>query len=159
RLEQLPVAAAGHFPGDDEDHAGRHRRLCAGGRHPDAARRVQRVDGRRDPAQPAEPAAVLLPAEILHPGHRLERGQGLVGDWRPGGLRSAFLSEPPFCYRTPDDAVTGCDVELARHVARQIGADAFELIETRFAELLPGLIDGRWNMTTGLFVTEERRRL
>jgi polar amino acid transport system substrate-binding protein len=74
-------------------------------------------------------------------------------------LRFAFLIEPPFCYRTPDGAVTGCDVELARHVARQIGADAFDLIETEFAELLPGLIDGRWRMTTGLLVTEERRRL
>jgi len=82
-----------------------------------------------------------------------------VGDWRPAGLRFAFLIEPPFCYRTQDGAVTGCDVELARHIAQQIGADAFELVETEFAELLPGLIDGSWHMTTSLFVTEERRRL
>jgi polar amino acid transport system substrate-binding protein len=81
-----------------------------------------------------------------------------VGDWRPGGLRFAFLIEPPFCYRTADGAVTGCDVELARRIGRQIGADAFDPIETEFATLLPGLVDGRWHMTTGLFITEERRR-
>ena len=34
----------------------------------------------------------------------------------------------------------------------------FELVETEFAELLPGLVDGRWQMTTGLFATDERRR-
>jgi len=82
-----------------------------------------------------------------------------VGDWRPGSLRFAFLIEPPFCYRTQDGAVTGCDVELARTIARQIGADAFDPVETEFAELMPGLIDGSWHMTTGLFVTDERRRL
>ena len=81
-----------------------------------------------------------------------------MGDWRPGSLRFAFLIEPPFCYRTPDGAVTGCDVELARQIADQIGADAFDPIETEFAELLPGLLDGCWHMTTGLFVTEERGR-
>ena len=82
-----------------------------------------------------------------------------MGDWRSGGLRFAFLIEPPFCYRTPDGAVTGCDVELARHVARRIGAMAFDPVETEFAELLPGLVDGRWHITTGLFITDERRRL
>ena len=59
-----------------------------------------------------------------------------MADWRPGVLKFAFLIEPPFCYRTPDGAVTGCDVELARLIARQIGADSFDPIETEFA--LPG---------------------
>jgi polar amino acid transport system substrate-binding protein len=82
-----------------------------------------------------------------------------VGDWRPEGLRFAFLIEPPFCYRTPDGAVTGCDVELARLMVRQIGADAFDPVEAEFDQLLPGLLDGRWHMTTGLFITAERRQL
>ena len=73
-------------------------------------------------------------------------------------LRFAFLIEPPFCYRTSDGAVTGCDVEVARHVIRQIGDGAFVPVETEFAELLPGLADGRWDMTTGMFITDERRR-
>ena len=74
-------------------------------------------------------------------------------------LRFAFLIEPPFCYRAPDGTVTGCDVELARHVLREIGVRSFIPVETEFAELLSGLEDGRWEMTTGLFVTDERRKL
>jgi len=73
-------------------------------------------------------------------------------------VRFAFLIEPPFCYRTESGAVTGCDVELARHVLRAIGAGALIQVETEFAELIPGLADGRWDMTTGLFVTEARRQ-
>ncbi len=73
-------------------------------------------------------------------------------------LRFAFLREPPFCYRLSNGSVTGCDVEVARHVIREIGIVSFMPAETEFAELLPGLEDGRWDMTTGLFITDERRR-
>ena len=74
-------------------------------------------------------------------------------------LRFAYLIEPPFCYRTPENSVTGCDVEVARTVIRSIGGRSFAPVETDFAELLPGLADGRWSMTTGLFATDERREL
>ena len=72
-------------------------------------------------------------------------------------FRFAYLNEPPFCYRAPDGAVTGCDVELARRVVREIGAASLTFVETEFAHLLPGLRDGRWDMTTGMFVTDERK--
>jgi polar amino acid transport system substrate-binding protein len=72
-------------------------------------------------------------------------------------LRFAFLNEPPFCFRAPDGAATGCDVELARHVAQTMGVGSFMPVETEFAQLLPGLSDGRWDMTTGLFVTDARQ--
>ncbi len=75
----------------------------------------------------------------------------------PGGeFRFAFLIEPPFCYRAADGDVTGCDVEVARHVALTLGYASFVPVETEFADLLPGLADGRWHMTTGMFVTPER---
>ena len=75
----------------------------------------------------------------------------------PGGeFRFAFLIEPPFCYRAADGTVTGCDVEVARHVALALGYASFIPVETEFADLLPGLADGRWHMTTGMFVTPER---
>ncbi|GLS17905.1 ectoine/hydroxyectoine ABC transporter substrate-binding protein EhuB [Labrys miyagiensis] len=73
--------------------------------------------------------------------------------------RFAFLIEPPFCDRMSDGTVTGCDVELARTVLALAGAEDFQPAETEFAQLLPGLVDGRWRMTTGLFATAERRRL
>ncbi|HKY94831.1 MAG TPA: transporter substrate-binding domain-containing protein, partial [Kiloniellales bacterium] len=74
-------------------------------------------------------------------------------------LRFAHLIEPPFCFRTPQGRVTGCDVELARLLAQRLDLGPFEPIETTFAELLPGLAEDRWDMTTGLFVTAERQRV
>lgn len=71
----------------------------------------------------------------------------------------AYLIEPPFNYRMLDGTVTGCDVDLARAVLGMVGMGGFNPIETEFAQLLPGLGDGRWRMTTGLFATDERRRI
>lgn len=72
-------------------------------------------------------------------------------------MKFAYLIEPPFNYREPDGAVTGCDVELARFLLGELG-EAFEPVEAEFAELLPGLGQGRWRMTTGLFATEQRKK-
>jgi len=77
-------------------------------------------------------------------------------DWR-NGLVFAYLQEPPFCFRAGDGAVRGCDVELAQAVLAMAGGGRFEPVEAEFAELLSGLRDQRWMMTTGLFVTDERR--
>lgn len=73
-------------------------------------------------------------------------------------MKFAYLIEPPFNYVDAGGRVTGCDVELARHLFRELGIPDFEPVETEFADLLPGLADGRWRMTTGLFATDERRR-
>lgn len=72
-------------------------------------------------------------------------------------MKFAYLIEPPFNYRDGDGAATGCDVDVARHVLRELG-ETFEPVEAEFAELLPGLAEGRWRMTTGLFATEERKQ-
>ncbi len=73
-------------------------------------------------------------------------------------MRMAWVAEPPFNFRDGSGLVTGCDVELAREAMRLAGQPEPEMIETEFAELLPGLSDGRWDMTTGLFITAERER-
>ncbi|MEM8576035.1 MAG: transporter substrate-binding domain-containing protein [Pseudomonadota bacterium] len=73
-------------------------------------------------------------------------------------MKFAYLIEPPFNYVDATGRVTGCDVELARYVCAEIGIADFEPVETEFAELLPGVGDGRWRMTTGLFGTDERRK-
>ncbi len=72
-------------------------------------------------------------------------------------MKFAFLIEPPFNYREGSGGVVGHDVEIARHIFQVLG-ESFEPIETEFAQLLPGLARGDWQMTTGLFATEERRR-
>ncbi|KQO76018.1 branched-chain amino acid ABC transporter substrate-binding protein [Rhizobium sp. Leaf262] len=40
-----------------------------------------------------------------------------------------------------------------------IGIERVEFIETEFANLLPGLEPRRWDITTGLFDTDERRKI
>ena len=74
-------------------------------------------------------------------------------------MKFAYLIEPPFNQRTPEGIVTGTDVELAKTVVHELGLGELEPIETEFAELLPGVAEGRWRMTTGLLSTEERREL
>jgi polar amino acid transport system substrate-binding protein len=85
-----------------------------------------------------------------------------AADSKPIGWRDrllfAYLQEPPFCFRGDDEVVRGCDVELARVLVTMAGGGAFRPVEAEFAQLLPGLLDKRWMMTTGLFVTDERRR-
>ena len=56
-------------------------------------------------------------------------------------INFAYLIEPPFNYRSADGAVTGCDVELARTALGMIGIHDFEMVETEFAQLLPGLAE------------------
>lgn len=73
-------------------------------------------------------------------------------------MRSAYLIEPPFNYRNETGDVTGCDVELARVILAMIGIRDIEFIEAEFSQLLPGLNENLWDMTTGLFDTAERRR-
>jgi len=72
-------------------------------------------------------------------------------------MKFAYLIEPPFNFIDESGYITGHDVELARHVIAKLG-ETFEPIETEFAELIPGLSNGKWNMTTGLFATEERKQ-
>ncbi|WP_080670519.1 transporter substrate-binding domain-containing protein [Agrobacterium tumefaciens] len=74
-------------------------------------------------------------------------------------MRFAYLIEPPFNYRNECGDVTGCDVELARVILAMIGIHEIEFIETEFSQLLPGLNENLWDMTTGLFDTAERRKI
>ncbi|QCI69554.1 transporter substrate-binding domain-containing protein [Phreatobacter stygius] len=88
----------------------------------------------------------------------MQRTQGQTQPaWRER-VTFAYLEEPPFCRREADGQVAGCDVELARHVLAAAGAGPVDFVMAEFADLLPGLVDGRWTMTTGLFITAERAR-
>ena len=71
----------------------------------------------------------------------------------------AYLDEPPFCAPGADRAPIGCDVEVAFAILKSIGVDRVETRLATFAELLPGVASGQWQINTPLFVTEERGRL
>jgi polar amino acid transport system substrate-binding protein len=70
----------------------------------------------------------------------------------------AHLEEPPFCFRTGGRSA-GCDVEVARTVLQAIGMPDFDPVVVDFSDLIPGLVAGRWTMTTGLFITPARAEL
>jgi len=50
-------------------------------------------------------------------------------------------------------------MDLAHHMLTAVGAANVDYRLTTFAELIPGLLDGRWHMTTPIFVTDERAEL
>jgi polar amino acid transport system substrate-binding protein len=74
-------------------------------------------------------------------------------------MQLAILDEPPFCYTDESGNPAGCDVELAQLFAAAAGLEPFQVVETVFPDLLPGLAAGRWRMTTGLFVTDDRKAI
>lgn len=72
-------------------------------------------------------------------------------------MKFAYLEEPPFNYVSETGAITGSDVELARYVFSTLEMVDVQFVKAEFADLLPGLARGEWQMTTGLFATSERR--
>jgi polar amino acid transport system substrate-binding protein len=76
----------------------------------------------------------------------------------PDMIILAILDEPPFCWLQPDGTATGCDVEVATTVVRRAGIQSMSVRRVTFAELIPGLVDGRWHLNTAMFVTEARRQ-
>ncbi|MDX8540284.1 transporter substrate-binding domain-containing protein [Mesorhizobium abyssinicae] len=73
-------------------------------------------------------------------------------------MRFAFLQEPPFCFTDSSGALCGCDAVLAEKVCQTLGLEGFSAVEAEFAALLPGLAEDRWDMTTGLFISDERKK-
>ncbi len=71
----------------------------------------------------------------------------------------AYLDEPPFCFPAEGGTAGGSDVELVTAVLKALGIASFETRLTNFAELLPGLVDGRWAITTPLFISPERQKI
>ena len=47
-------------------------------------------------------------------------------------------------------------MDLAHHVLETVGVTAVRYVLTTFPDLVSGLLDGRWHMTTAIFVTDDR---
>jgi polar amino acid transport system substrate-binding protein len=79
-----------------------------------------------------------------------------TGSWRDGVV-VAYLDEPPFGIPAPPgDRPAGCDMDLAHRVLEAVGVTDVRYALTTFPDLIPGLLDGRWHMTTPVFVTDDR---
>jgi polar amino acid transport system substrate-binding protein len=49
-------------------------------------------------------------------------------------------------------------VEVASTVLRRAGIRFVAVQQVTFAELIPGVVEGRWHLNTGMFITDARRR-
>ena len=81
-----------------------------------------------------------------------------MDDWRERTVL-AYLDEPPFCAPSPHGHPAGCDIEVAEHVLAEAGVRQVVFELATFPELIPGLIDGRWHVSTPMFITPERAGL
>ena len=75
-----------------------------------------------------------------------------------GPIVLAYIDEPPFCFPVVNGA-EGYDVEVALCVLAAMGVREVEARLVTFADLLTGLVTGRWRINTPLFVTPERQDL
>lgn len=74
-------------------------------------------------------------------------------------VKVAYIEEPPFYWTDENGTVTGSDIALAEVVLRAIGVTSIEYVPTSFAEFLPGVSEGRWDMNVPIFVSPEREKL
>lgn len=69
----------------------------------------------------------------------------------------AYLDEPPFAISgRAGERPSGCDMDVALHVLTSTGVGDIRYVRTTFHELIPGLLDQRWHLTTAIFVTDDR---
>ena len=68
----------------------------------------------------------------------------------------AYIDEPPFGWTDPDGSAAGADLELASVVLGKLGYTHIKHQLVRFADLLPGVSAGHWNMNVPIFITPER---
>ncbi|HEY7883810.1 MAG TPA: transporter substrate-binding domain-containing protein [Cellvibrionaceae bacterium] len=74
-------------------------------------------------------------------------------------IRIGYAVELPYAYVDDSGYVTGWAPELARQISHSLGIDNIEWIQVRFAELLPGLMENRFDVVAaGLFITPERQQ-
>ncbi len=99
---------------------------------------------------------------------------GLLGTWwlsgrtddalarlqRSGSVRIGYAVEPPYAWVDEQGRIQGEATELAQRVAQRLGAPRVEWVQTEFAQLIPGLQQGRFDVVAaGMFITAERARV
>ena len=101
--------------------------------------------------------SLLLP--VLVAWYLYDSGLGRVGEpaVRMDVLRIGYAVEAPYAFLDADLEVTGESPETARLVAQRLGVRRIEWIQVPFANLIPELQAGRFDVVAaGLFITPER---
>lgn len=94
----------------------------------------------------------LLGAACAQPtGTTLERAR------RSGVLRVGLSGERPYGYVDGSGRITGAQPEVARAVLARLGVGGLSAVQVRFADLVPGLRDGQFDLVAaGMTITPER---
>jgi len=99
----------------------------------------------------------LVSPVVLAAGCAAPTGTTLERARRSGVLRIGISGERPYSYVGGDGAVTGAQPEVARAVLARMGIDGLEAVQVRFAELIPGLRAGLFDLVAaGTTVTPQR---
>lgn len=84
----------------------------------------------------------------------LERAQ------RTGMIRIGYAPEAPFSYRDATGNVVGEEATVITWVMRRLGVNQLEWVQTEWADLIPGLQAGRFDLiASGMFITCERTKI
>lgn len=74
-----------------------------------------------------------------------------------GVIRVGYAVEAPYAYITAEGHVTGESPEVAKTIIESLGIERTEWIQTEFDQLIPGLLDQRFDViAAGMFITAER---
>ena len=81
----------------------------------------------------------------------------LVARGKDDGLRVAYYNFAPFAYVNEKGDVVGEQVEILRHVAKELGLKIQSEVSTEWGNLIPGLKADRFDLVAaGMFVTPKR---
>lgn len=70
-----------------------------------------------------------------------------LSDLREQGIRIAIADEEPYGYLDESGEARGPGPDIARYVLDELGVDKIEWVVTSFGDLIPGLREGRFDMT------------
>ncbi len=100
----------------------------------------------------------LLPPALLTVACAQPGGTTLEQAQRSGVIRVALAGERPYGYvEGGSGRVTGAQPEVARAVLAGMGIGGMEAVQVRFADLIPGLRAGQFDLVTaGMTITPER---
>ncbi|MCR5857204.1 transporter substrate-binding domain-containing protein [Mesorhizobium sp. J428] len=76
----------------------------------------------------------------------------------PSHVIYAFIDEPPFGAPGPDGKPVGYDYSVAEIILRRLGIERIDSRLVTFGELIPGVVEGKWAINTGMFVTPGRSK-
>ncbi len=77
---------------------------------------------------------------------RAQSGSTLERLKKAGSVRLAVPQTPPWSEIRPDGTLGGIAPEILQRAMQGIGINKFEAIPTTYAELIPGLMAGRWDV-------------